>query len=82
MEDPPFNCEVTNAYTYTHTNFHLPSVILTKCQKGIGYLGVKVSNKLPKYLQEEFDNQKKFKKSLKNYLSIKTFYSLQEYLEL
>ena len=63
-------------------NFHLPSVSLTKCQKGIGYLGVKVFNKLPKYLEEEFDNPKKFKKCLKNYLSIKTFYSLQEYLEL
>ena len=35
-------------------------------------------NKLPKRLKEEFGNPKKFKKSLKNYLSIKTFYSLQE----
>jgi len=76
------NSEVHNYTTRQHTNFHLPSVSLTKCQKGIGYLGVKVFNKLPKYLKEEFDNPKKFKKSLKNYLSIKTFYSLQEYLEL
>jgi hypothetical protein len=55
---------------------------LTKCQKGIGFLGVKVFNKLPQYLKEEFDNPKQFKQSLKNYLNIKTFYSLQEYLEL
>ena len=45
---------------------------------GIGYLGIKVFNKLPQYLKEEFDNPKKFKESLKNYLSVKTFYSLQE----
>ena len=57
-------------------------IYLSKCQKGIGCLGVKVFNKLPKYLKEEFDNPNKFKKSLKNYLIIKTFYSLQEYLEL
>jgi len=49
---------------------------------GIGYLGIKVFNKLPQYLKEEFDNPKKFKESLKNYLSVKTFYSLQEYFEL
>ena len=76
------NSAVHNYTARQHTNFHLPSVSLTKCQKGIGYLGVKVFNKLPKYLKEEFDNPKKFKQSLKNYLSIKTFYSLQEYFEL
>jgi len=55
---------------------------VTKCQKGIGYLGIKVFNKLPQYLKEEFDNPKKFKERLKNYLSVKAFYSLQEYFEL
>ena len=51
-------------------------------QKGTGYLGVKVFNKLPQYLKEEFDNPKKFKQRLKNYLSIKTFYSLKQNFEL
>jgi len=41
-----------------------------------------VFNKLPQYLKEKSDNPSKFKLSLKNYLSIKTFYSLQEYFEL
>ena len=76
------NSEVHNYTTRQHTNFHPPSVSLTKCQKGIGYLGAKVFNKLPQCLKEEFDNPNKFKLSLKNYLSIKTFYSLQEYFEL
>ena len=35
------NSEVRNYTTRQHTNFHLPSISLTKCQKGIGYLGVK-----------------------------------------
>jgi hypothetical protein len=76
------NTDVHNYTTRQHINFYLPSVSLTKCQKGIGFSGVKVFNKLPQYLKEEFDNPKKFKQSLKYYLSIKTFYSLQEYLEL
>jgi len=47
----------------------------------LGYLGLKVFNKLPNYLKEESDNPKKFKQILKDYLSIKTFHSLQEYFE-
>jgi hypothetical protein len=33
-------------------------------QKGVYYLGVKVFNKLPTYIKEEFDNTKKFKKNI------------------
>ena len=76
------NSEVHNYATRQQINFHLPQVNLTKCQKGIGYLGIKVFNKLPQYPKEEFDNPKKLKESLNNYLSVKTFYSLQEYFEL
>jgi hypothetical protein len=76
------NSEVHNYTTRQQQNFHLHSVSLTKCQRGIGFLGVKVFNKLPQYLKEQFDNPKKFKQNLKNYPSIKPFYSLQEYLEM
>jgi hypothetical protein len=69
------NSEVHNCTTRQQINFHLPSVSLTKCQKGIGFLGVKVFHKLPQYLKEESDNPKQFRERLKNYLNIKTFYS-------
>ena len=75
------NSEIHNYATRQQINSHPPQVNLTKCQKGVGYVGIKVFNKLPQYLKEEFDKPKKFKESLKNYLSAKTFYSLQEYLE-
>jgi len=42
-------------------NFHQLSVNLTKYQKGVYYLGVKVFNKLPTYIKIESDNPKKFK---------------------
>jgi len=51
-------------------------------QKGICYLGVKVFNKLPPDIKNEFENSRKFKQSLKNFLSEKSFYSLREYFEL
>ena len=53
------NSEVHNYATRLQTNFHLPSANLTKYQKAICYLGIKVFNKLPQYLKEEFDNPKK-----------------------
>ena len=76
------NSEVHNYTTRQKINFHLPSANLTQFQTGICYLGIKVFNKLPQYLKEEFDNRKKFKPVLKNYLSTKSFYSLQEYFEM
>jgi len=39
-----------------HAKFHQPSVNMTKYQKGVDYLGVKVFNKLPTYRKIESDN--------------------------
>jgi hypothetical protein len=45
-------------------------------------MDVKVFNRLPTTVKKEFDNLKKFRHSLKNFLREKSFYSLQEYFEL
>jgi hypothetical protein len=42
--------------------------------KSTHHLGVKVFNRLPIYIKKEFDNSKKFKHSLKNFLKEKSFY--------
>ena len=76
------NSEIYHYTTRQQSNFHQSLANMTKYQKGISYLGVKVFNKLPLYIKEEFDNSKKFKQSLKNFLNEKPFYSLQEYFEL
>ena len=55
---------------------------MTKHQKGEYYLGVKVFNMLPPYIKTESDNHKKFKVVLQKFLREKSFYSLEEYLEL
>jgi hypothetical protein len=76
------NSTIYQYATRQQSNFHQPSANLSKYQKGICYLGVKVFNKLPPYIKEEFDNSRKFKRSLQNFLSEKSFYSLQKYVKL
>jgi Mlc titration factor MtfA (ptsG expression regulator) len=60
----------------------MPTANQAKYQKGIGYMAVKVFNRLPINAKKESDNSKKFRHSLKNFLREKSFYSLQEYFEL
>ena len=55
------NSEIYHINTRQHANFHQPSVNMTKYQKGVYYLGVKVFNKIPTYIKVESDNPKKFK---------------------
>jgi len=45
------NSAIYQYATRQHSNFHQPSANLTKYQKGICYLGVKVFKKLPPYIK-------------------------------
>jgi hypothetical protein len=76
------NSEIYHIDTRHHANFHETSVNVTKYQKGVYYLGVKVFNALPPYIKTEFDNPKKLKVVLQKFLYENSFYSLEEYLEL
>jgi hypothetical protein len=60
----------------------MSSVNVTKYQKGVYYIGVKMFNMLPSYIKTEFDNPKKFKVILHNFLHENSFYSLDENFEL
>jgi len=63
-------------------DFHQLSVILTKYQKVVYYLGIKVFNVLPSYINVQSDNLKIFKLILQKFLCENSFYSVNEYLEL
>jgi len=76
------NSEIYHPNTRQHANLHQPSINVTKYQKGVYYLGVKVFNVLPPYIKTESDNPKKFKVVLQNFLHDNSFYSLEEYFEL
>ena len=62
------NSEIYHIDTRQHANFHQPSVNITKYQKAAYCLGVKVYNMLPSYIKTEYDNPKKFKTILQNFL--------------
>jgi len=59
--------EIYHIDTRQYANFHKPFVNLTKYQKRVYYLGVKVFNMLPSYIKIEYDNSKKFKFVLRNF---------------
>jgi hypothetical protein len=73
--------EIYHIDTRQYANFHKPFVNLTKYQKGVYYLGVKVFNMLPSYIKIEYDNSKKFKFVLQEFLYANSFYFLDEYFE-
>jgi hypothetical protein len=75
------NSEIYHYATRQQSNFHQPPANSTKYKKGMCFLGVKVFNKLLPYIKEEFDNIRKLKQGLKNFLNEKSFYTLQEYFE-
>jgi len=76
------NSEVYHTDTTQHANFHQPSVNLTKYQKEVYYVSVKVFNKRPTCIKIESDNSKKFKLVLQKFLYKNSFYFLDEYFEL
>jgi len=74
--------EIHQINTRQHANLHQPSVNVTKYQKAVHCIGVKVFNMFPFYIKAEVDNPKKFKALLQKYLHENSFYSLDEYFYL
>ena len=50
-----------------------------KFQKGVHYMGVKIFNKLPPKIQYLSNNKKQFHKTLKKFLLLGSFYTLEEF---
>jgi len=75
------NSEIHHIDTRQHALFHQPSTNLTKYQKGVYYLGVKVFKMLSSYMKKESDNTKKFRLTVQKFLYKNSFYSLDEYFE-
>jgi len=76
------NSEIHQIDTRQHADLHQRSVNVTKYQKGVHCIRVKVFNMLPFHIKAEVDNPKKCKAVLQKYLRKNSFYSLDEYFEL
>ena len=67
--------------TYIHYFYVLPTVNLSKFNKGAYITGVKVFDLLPQYIKSFLNDPKCFKSVLKRFLCHHYFYSMDEYYE-
>ena len=84
-----FQCQdqfITNRETHKYrtmfnNNLHLPTVNLSKFNKGVYITGVKVFNHLLQYMKPLVNELKCFKSKLKRILCHHSFYSMDVYYE-
>jgi hypothetical protein len=73
------NLDIYSLNTRQQFHLHLPSARMTKYQEGVHYMGVKICNKLPPKIQSLFSNKKQFYETLKTFLLLGSFYTLEEF---
>ena len=75
------NRETHKYRTRSSNNLRLPTVNLSKFNKGAYKTGVKVFNHLPQYIKSLVNDPICFKSTLKRFLYHHSFYSMDEYYE-
>jgi hypothetical protein len=85
------NSENQTKITRQFSNFYHPITNLTIYQRGVHYMGTKIFNNLPPYIEDISNNGKKFEICLKRFLHIflrslfkilkRSFYSIEEYFQ-
>jgi hypothetical protein len=73
------NSEIHNVNTRYSSDLHTPMANLATFQKGPYYFGIKLFNHLPTSIKKSSHDINKFRSTLKNFLLINSFYSLEEY---
>jgi hypothetical protein len=73
------NSNMHNIHTRHGSDLHYPAYNLTKSQKGVSYSGIKVYNNLPHNFKSLSNNPNKFKYTLRSFLLVGYFYSLDGY---
>jgi len=75
------NIELHKINTRHKLDLHVPSVNLTKVQKGVYYSGVTLFNSLHFSIKKVAHNTNKFKHELKKFLIKNSFYTVEEYID-
>ena len=75
------NSDVHSITARHRSDLQPPLTRLAKHKKGIYYSGIKIFNYLPQNIKNLFRNVKKFKLTLKRFLSVGSFYTLEEYFD-
>jgi hypothetical protein len=75
------NTKLHKINTHQKSDFHVPSVSLTKVQKGVYYSGITLFNSLLLNIKKVAHNINKFKHELRKFIMENSFYSVEEYLD-
>jgi hypothetical protein len=81
IDEFTINSDVHAINTRQRTDLHPPLTKLTKYKKGVYYSGIKIFNCLPQKIKKLSWNVKKFKLTLKRFLLMGSFYTLEEYFD-
>jgi hypothetical protein len=73
------NSDIHNFNTRNNSKFFQVTTHLTMFQKSLAYAGIKIYNHLPADIKDLADDIKSFKKVLKNYLHVHSFYTVDEF---
>jgi hypothetical protein len=73
------NIELHKINTCQKLDFHVPSVSLSKVQKGVYYSSITLFNSLPLNIKKVDHNINNFKHELRKFLTENSFYSVEEY---
>ena len=82
FEEFSTNTDIHAINTRQKSHLRPPSTRITKFQKGVHYMGVKIFNKLLPKIQHLSNNKKQFHKTLKKFLLLGSFYTLEEFYNL
>jgi hypothetical protein len=75
------NSDIHNINTIQNLELQYPTCKLTKVQKGVPHTGIRIFNNLPHSIKKLSQDLNKFKYSLKKFLQVGSFYSLNKYYE-
>jgi hypothetical protein len=73
------NSEIHNINIRFSSDLHTPTANLTTFLKGLFCFGIKVFNDLPTNIKNISYDIKKFRSTLKSFIIVNSFYSLEEY---
>jgi hypothetical protein len=73
------NTDIHLFNTRQKSHLHPPSTRMTKFQKGVHCMGVKIFNKLPPKIQHLSNNKNQFHKTLKKFLLLVSIYTIEEF---
>jgi hypothetical protein len=74
------NSDIHTKNTRNKFNLYVPQIRLTKYQKGVYFAGIKFFNHLPQKIKKLSSDTNKFKRELKKFLLLGSFYSIEEFL--